>query len=266
MSDDVQAEHISLPEDNSTFSSLSKRDDYDTAVEKGRKFVCLMNAADDATLAADYDKPAYHGDPLAATGWVYDIQDDEDGEDNADLPGHIGPTLNAIPLAQSFPPNQFVTTGYYNNVYNYVQGAIFAMDNRSPRVRAPNEYQPPIRQWSDVAFLIWRLGLGPNDPNIKNIRYIFQVDIVNTATQAIMNKVLQLNGHVLSNWPGHTYSVSNDEAGESERAILATPNGCGVAWFLINHKKALVVKKVSEVTVFKGGRSGKEYMLKFDIV
>ncbi|KAL4977185.1 hypothetical protein BDW66DRAFT_133004 [Aspergillus desertorum] len=48
-------------------------------------------------------------------------------------------------------------------------------------------------------------------------------------------------------------------------ALLNTPNGFGIAWFLIQHKAKLGVKTVSEITVF-GADGERSLYFKIDSV
>ena len=50
-------------------------------------------------------------------------------------------------------------------------------------------------------------------------------------------------------WPGLTFSTDAPEG----RLLLQTPNGKGVAWLFINHKKAFGLKYVDKIQVWQSG-------------
>ncbi|KAF2030701.1 hypothetical protein EK21DRAFT_111577 [Setomelanomma holmii] len=113
---------------------------------------------------------------------------------------------------------------------------------------------PDLRQWSDVAFLQWKLldnlGMGH-----AQFRYILQASIINKDTIAVLSHILVYNagqqnirGKSHMQWPGISFPMASDEV----QAILGTPNGKGVAWLLAQHCGDEVVagKVLEKVTVF----------------
>lgn len=84
---------------------------------------------------------------------------------------------------------------------------------------------------------------------------MFRFHIVNDLTITTIDTALQRKGEKIEEWPGTTFDMTTDEG----KAILATPNGAGVAWWLIDHKSQLGVKTVKSVTVFKGRGIGKDW-------
>jgi hypothetical protein len=97
-----------------------------------------------------------------------------------------------------------------------------------------------------VTFLTWA-RFAQNPKELRNLKYFFRNHIINDDTKNIINEALRRTGQSLSEWPGVEFSMTSDEG----KAILGTPNGGGVAWFLVDHKKELGVKTVESVTVFK---------------
>ena len=53
-------------------------------------------------------------------------------------------------------------------------------------------------------------------------------------------------------WPGLTFDMDSDAA----KVLLQTPNGKGVAWLLVNHKKAFGVKTVGKVQLWNASKGG----------
>lgn len=54
-------------------------------------------------------------------------------------------------------------------------------------------------------------------------------------------------GVPVPHWPGKTF----DMVSEAGKVLLGSPNGRGVAWFLLQHKRAFGFKTVERVVVFK---------------
>jgi len=110
---------------------------------------------------------------------------------------------------------------------------------------------PSLRRWSDVAFLQY-LSSFP-EPPIRPIplNYVFRVQIQNAETSLVLNKII--SNHVTFTyemWPGITFGMDTEEG----KAILGTPNGCGVAWMLNQHSKALGEKNIEKVTLFHAAK------------
>lgn len=72
----------------------------------------------------------------------------------------------------------------------------------------------------------------------------------------MIDQALANTGTSLSHYPGTVFSMTSDAG----KAIMGTPNGGGVAWFLVDHKNQLGVKEVESVRVFKtDGSGGKDW-------
>jgi hypothetical protein len=122
------------------------------------------------------------------------------------------------------------------------RGFISAEDNKSPK---PNKKAaaPDLYKLSDVYFLEWQKQAG-SSRRIKHLKYFLRFHIVNTDTKRIIS---QATGNNVKVWPGDMFGIETDEG----KALLATPNGIGVAYFLINHKPELGVKTVERVQVWR---------------
>jgi hypothetical protein len=67
----------------------------------------------------------------------------------------------------------------------------------------------------------------------------------------VLNKIISKHGQfTYDKWPGVTFSMESEEG----KAILGTPNGCGVAFMLIQHGKALGEKRIEKVTLFHAAK------------
>lgn len=132
---------------------------------------------------------------------------------------------------------------------NPSEGFVVAEESWSPWYQTRGEKpqrQPPLSAWSDVTFLTWS-RFARNKKELRNIKYFFRWHIVNTNTKFIISEALKRTGQTLSKWPGTEFSMTSEEG----KAILGTPNGGGVAWFIVDHKDDFGVKTVKSVRVFK---------------
>ncbi|KAK3712625.1 hypothetical protein LTR37_009068 [Vermiconidia calcicola] len=146
------------------------------------------------------------------------------------------------------------TFAYFHNNYYPDQGIIVAADNYGPVQRLKQVGKTlegeilPLRQWSDIAFLEWQHLTSAGEQR-KGISFVIQSNVVNMRTKNVIFKALEDEG--LSPIPpafpsGKEYSMDSKQG----KAILGTPNGGGVAWFLIQHKAELGHKTIESVVVF----------------
>ncbi|KAJ5663783.1 hypothetical protein N7507_004514 [Penicillium longicatenatum] len=186
----------------------------------------------------------------------------------------ISDALDDLKLPTALPPNkgihyeqdrsweedgitQWQTAGFYIAVMNPAKGMLLAEYNESPweMTKYDDQRQPPLTRWSDVNFLMWE-QLARNKKELRNIKYLIRFHIVNTNTKAMINQALTITGTSLTHYPGTVFPMSSDAG----KAILGTPNGGGVAWFLVDHKNQLGVKEVESVRVFKtDGSDGEDW-------
>lgn len=142
-------------------------------------------------------------------------------------------------------------------MYNTVNGGIVADSNLSPGEMASCGPIVKLRAWSDVVYLQWqKLCKVRRDP-VSNLNWVIRSHMENELTQTIVRQALGLPRNFKS-WdkmPKKTFRT-----GESQfRALLATPNGRGTPYLLIQHKNRnqLGVRKVSEITVQPQNLNGK---------
>ncbi|KAK4954054.1 hypothetical protein LTR28_006346 [Elasticomyces elasticus] len=108
---------------------------------------------------------------------------------------------------------------------------------------------PELKALSDVMFLQWQALCDKSRVSPKTLKYFLSSSIVNDATNRIIEEALRRVGQSYppTKWPGNTFLTTGDEG----KAILATPNGRAIAWFLAQHKTQLGNKSVKQVTVFR---------------
>ncbi|KAH8724374.1 hypothetical protein GQ44DRAFT_728022 [Phaeosphaeriaceae sp. PMI808] len=155
-----------------------------------------------------------------------------------------------------------ITDAIFNNIINIKAGLIVAVNNSSPlqtaltqaRKRQAGEIVlPKLKHWSDMVFLQWRFpeylsGSG-------ELCYVLRAGVENRSTVNIIFQVLgqEYDPYLWVDkwddrprWPGIEFSMETAEG----QALLGTPNGSGVGFLLIQHKRDLGHKVVEKVRVF----------------
>lgn len=165
--------------------------------------------------------------------------------------------------------SQNFSQGKYFSYFDSSKGFIGAYDSKSPR--AYGKGCPDLHHWSDVTFLIMkRINVNFVPEHIlrmlvKNDEALIALDKV--CRMETEGPVIALNSNKSTSdlwepplWPGLSYTMDSAQA----KLLLATPNGKGVAWLLVQHKKDFGVLEVKKVTIFKAAFDGSPLML-FDI-
>lgn len=154
---------------------------------------------------------------------------------------------------RTYPP----TKAQYENIYNPL--AIFASSNYGPDYSGPRQWPPvqksdfvPLRQWSDVTFLMWHDYCRGDPKAIQRLRYIVRENVINKQSRKIIYQAVRMSGNVLSSATlGWNARVTFDMDTAYAQAILSTPNGQGVAWFLAQHKAQLGQKTITQIVLFE---------------
>ncbi|KAF1851022.1 uncharacterized protein K460DRAFT_271378 [Cucurbitaria berberidis CBS 394.84] len=141
------------------------------------------------------------------------------------------------------------TVGHYGFAMNRIDGAIFGQVLASPAHEAADHWKrkperselPELRSLSDVLWGFW----NRENPNIKNIRYYGVNMVMNEDTNKLIARALRNKKKKLSPWPGIAFSTDTDEG----KAILGSPVGATIAYFLTQHKAQLGFKVVTKVTI-----------------
>ncbi|KZM28677.1 uncharacterized protein EKO05_0009934 [Ascochyta rabiei] len=146
------------------------------------------------------------------------------------------------------------------NVKSAERGAIQAWKVERPLV---NDL-PRLRQISDISWAFWRRA-HPDGANLDNINKFLVHDIVNADTLKLIELALktyrvpdgQQRERYLPKWPGLVFDMETDEG----KAMLGSPNGVAVGYFVAQHKTQLRANKYAyQVTVWKD-RDGDEQMM-----
>ncbi|KAJ4353617.1 Mitochondrial import inner membrane translocase subunit tim8 [Didymosphaeria variabile] len=146
-----------------------------------------------------------------------------------------------------------VTGAFFTIAVNRAAGLIAFIDRRSPVKaaedlwnRKPSDDElPALRATSDVAWGLWNRRQGPDNPGLGRIKYFLIGPIVNYETTKIIMEICDEDRAPL--WPGLDFNFPEQQA----LALLGSPNGRAVGFFLAQHKIQMGGKYfVSKVKLF----------------
>ncbi|MCJ1302767.1 hypothetical protein MMC08_005572 [Hypocenomyce scalaris] len=248
-----------------------------SAISKGACFIGQFTSGGPQSTYTDYSS-------LTTYGWI----EDDDGGVNTPQ-ADLADAFKGLDLSSAAPPNQFGknlsmlqdgdfptgsntigfgTSGNYQELYNTKEGVIVAEQNFSPAYYTggnPATPLPALQRWSDVVYLVYANLCSKNNANPNGIKYFFRWHINDaTSTQPIINQAVGItvaggaNGaDQLKPWPGTKFTMDTDQG----KALLGTPHGYGIAYFLIQHQGAqqLGMKTVDYITIFQTTYLGKNF-------
>lgn len=206
------------------------------AVRRGKQFLDLLNCG---------GGPQSTWTNFAALAqWGYDVTT------NQPPPIIEGSDLNALnylelsPLPQLTAISQFhesdsnndgrqyrATNSDYTNFYS--SEIIIAMNNWGPSSTDFVGPPPRLRQLSDMWFLAYSNLMTAQNKPLDGLKGVWRHHIVNEETRALIFKALKTRDGDQAKWPAVDFQPDSDDFA----ALLASPNGRGVAWLLINHKQ-----------------------------
>lgn len=139
-------------------------------------------------------------------------------------------------------------------VMSIERGFISAEDNVNPAPK-PGTAHPPLYKLSDVYFAEWQRQAGESK-NIMKIRYFLRYHVENEDTLAIIISEITNKFTALQEWPGTEFTIYKRVRGQvqgtdEDKALLRTPNGVGVACFLLPNKKVLGKRIPDTVRIWK---------------
>ncbi|KAG8533452.1 uncharacterized protein KY384_002235 [Bacidia gigantensis] len=253
---------------------LHKRQNFwNNAIRNGQAKIDLMNGPRvQARLSNYYD--------LAANGWDYEdeVRDEAmvitgkwveiyeqlgiDPENDNDIDNHQSQRFSNC-MFRNLPP----TGGSFENRYNPKGRMITGVNNYSPYSKlqgqanvtigtntnvAPFQRVPDLQKWSQVVAIVWS-HLAGNDAH--NLKYIFKMGIVTTATQQVMIEAARRQPinmqsantfEFTTEWPGYKFGAGSD----GYAALMGTPHGVGIAYLLHEHPDQFGTKTVESITIF----------------
>ncbi|KAK4561041.1 hypothetical protein LTR86_004996 [Recurvomyces mirabilis] len=171
---------------------------------------------------------------------------------------------NEEDVSQQYNP----TMGYFLGVYWPSSGIIHAQRSVSPTTIAKgtatddihliNRFKiagggevVPLATQADVMFLEWQhqCAKSGHENAARNLRLFFRGPVQNSAAQGIILLALRTKG-LKAGAPPWSKRVKFDIDSQDGHAILGSPNGQSVAYFLSQHRQQLGWKVVKSVEVF----------------
>ncbi|KAK4974647.1 Mitochondrial import inner membrane translocase subunit tim8 [Elasticomyces elasticus] len=125
---------------------------------------------------------------------------------------------------------------------------------------------PPLWRFSDVLWLQWEAAAAAAEQSVSNIKYFLRNGVKDWDSLAVVDAIRQ-RGYPLKGWANcDTFEMQDDDPDKQDiaRALLGTPNGNGIVWFLLQHKQQTGKRfTVSRVTLWEGALDAT--MLLFDV-
>ncbi|KAJ0166569.1 hypothetical protein CTA2_6775 [Colletotrichum tanaceti] len=111
---------------------------------------------------------------------------------------------------------------------------------------------PELDTLSDIAYFQWKHACEAKSVDVKNLKVIFRSHITHQGTYDIVVQALKEEKYeYVPGWDNKAVFSMDSRQGQ---AILGTIHGSSPAWMLIQHKKALGLKKITEVAVFSSDK------------
>ncbi|KAJ4376870.1 hypothetical protein N0V86_006306 [Didymella sp. IMI 355093] len=169
-------------------------------------------------------------------------------------------------------PKRYRETEAYSIIgINLDAGAAYFLNRLSPAKAAKDnwdvpevrkEWLPALASSLDHAWAFWNRA---NAGHLSGIEKIFSCMITNEITLALVDEALrsyplgpgEVRPRGVEKWPGNTFPVRYHAA----QALLGSPNGLGVGYFLAQHKHKLGNKSVERTTVFRPDKGMMPYLL-----
>jgi hypothetical protein len=142
------------------------------------------------------------------------------------------------------------TNAKYMNQYNAFYGMVVVVSVLSPQYSSKLDENkgsivPVVKTWSDISWVeYWsQANTGARTP--ERLKYFLIHTVVNFETREVVDE-LQPS---IPKWgdDGNKYFSTTIEP---NRAMLGTPLGRGMSYFLLNHKAQLGVKEISGFRIF----------------
>ncbi|KAH5710570.1 hypothetical protein HBI20_177700 [Parastagonospora nodorum] len=149
---------------------------------------------------------------------------------------------------------KFGATGaWYRFGIDQKGGAIHGLSHEAPAFTAADNWGrrphanelPHLGKASDIMFFYWARA----NPNVRNLRYYFNVYVINHETNPLIAKIIHDDPQLddLPDWPG----VKFHEGSSEFNMLLGSPVGMTLAYMILQHKAELGVKHMTDVTVFR---------------
>ncbi|KAF2094142.1 hypothetical protein NA57DRAFT_80559 [Rhizodiscina lignyota] len=266
----VSTEDLSILDSRQSTSSKADKE----YLKQGKQLQCLMRKSYDPdetykdrygeTLKIQSDWSTIQ--QLESNGWVaYRTTANRKVQQNSDV-SMYGPVFQALGISPNWGSDGTVnwvnegpadgsrergTMASYVNNYNPQGGMIIQRHAVSPGGTSQSQLdlmgvRPPVQVWSDITFPEWNNQAHESTLQVMNIKYFLIHAVSNDDTNDILKSIVE-NPPKWGEPDNKYYPMQGNKA----LRLLASPNGRGPAWFLINHKAQLGVTQITGFKVFR---------------
>ncbi|KAK5697091.1 Mitochondrial import inner membrane translocase subunit tim8 [Elasticomyces elasticus] len=161
------------------------------------------------------------------------------------------------------PDGGFILCGWnYSPEYQIGKAA----KENPPRIIGP---APPMSRLSDVLWLQWKVAVEAKQGDLGNIKYFLRHMVIDLTSEDILDTIAAMPGEEVVEWPGKDYRTTEPKGSQERKiaqALLGSPNGVAVAFFLMQHRVQIgggVAKKktLEKVRLFSTADGGSRHLL-----
>ncbi|KAI5374761.1 hypothetical protein J4E82_006438 [Alternaria postmessia] len=110
------------------------------------------------------------------------------------------------------------TAASFSFSLNPKDGVIIGLNRESPKATGKqqeppvsDDQMPELTQFSDVVWLSWDDMVKEKNGDLKNIRYLISVLVVNRETVSVVLRASENRGWGVDDWPGHIFEDGSPE-------------------------------------------------------
>lgn len=154
------------------------------------------------------------------------------------------------------PDNESLIDCYiaeYNIYVNVAAGILIRSSSFAPKDPWPDPAKPitnppPIKKWSDIAWLTWDYACRKAAMSMRNPTWIVAYEVINPTSLGVADRIKEEYSANTSEFPSLRYGVDSDAG----KMLIGCPNGYGAAWLLINRVYVAGPRIVDRVHMFDG--------------
>lgn len=147
------------------------------------------------------------------------------------------------------------TGAEFANVYDPQHNIIVAVSLKSPTFALQDAGKsgdplPKLKNWSDVTYLVWKNICDKHGKSVSDISILVYFMVVNKDAAQILSQIIPQFSMLPESPPGASFEPDSDNF----KAIMGTPPGQGIGWFLAQHQQELKGKTVQRIEITQTGK------------
>lgn len=107
----------------------------------------------------------------------------------------------------------------------------------------PGRPLPELQHWADVAFVAYKEQCKLDGKPVTGLARVFRCEIKNEKTLEVVRAICAEIAGMARGMNTTTFDAGSAQG----NALIATPNGAGVAWVLLRHRERLGKKVIKRV-------------------